>query len=84
MQNPSVMVPRIIERLKAKNEEWRKARSTFNLIWREETEKNYAKSLDHQAAIFKQNDLKLLKPRTIVSFFENLYEEVIFEIFNFS
>lgn len=76
MKNPQVMIPRLIERMRQKDVEWRKNQEVCNRIWREETEKHYAKSLDHQAVIFKQNDLKLLRAKTIVSQFENLYDEV--------
>ncbi|KAM3721596.1 Paired amphipathic helix protein Sin3a [Dirofilaria immitis] len=75
MKNPQVMIPRLIERMRQKDVEWRKNQEVCNRIWREETEKHYAKSLDHQAIIFKQNDLKLLRAKTIISQFENLYDE---------
>uniref|UniRef100_A0A915PT96 Histone deacetylase interacting domain-containing protein n=1 Tax=Setaria digitata TaxID=48799 RepID=A0A915PT96_9BILA len=75
MKNPQIMIPRLIERMRQKDAEWRKNQEVCNRIWREETEKHYAKSLDHQAVIFKQNDLKLLRAKTIVSQFENLYDE---------
>ncbi|EFO25910.1 hypothetical protein LOAG_02581 [Loa loa] len=75
MKNPHVMIPRLIERMRQKDIEWRKNQEVCNRIWREETEKHYAKSLDHQAVVFKQNDLKLLRAKTIVSQFENLYDE---------
>lgn len=76
MKSPQVVIPRLIERMRRKDIEWRKNQEVCNRIWREETEKHYAKSLDHQALIFKQNDLKLLRAKTIVSQFENLYDEV--------
>uniref|UniRef100_A0A5S6PJP6 HDAC_interact domain-containing protein n=1 Tax=Brugia malayi TaxID=6279 RepID=A0A5S6PJP6_BRUMA len=75
MKSPQVMIPRLIERMRQKDVEWRKNQELCNRIWREETEKHYTKSLDHQAVIFKQNDLKLLRAKTIVSQFENLYDE---------
>lgn len=76
MKNPQIMVPRLIERMRQKDVEWRKMQELCNRIWREETEKHYAKSLDHQALSFKQNDLKMLRAKMIVSQFENLYDEV--------
>ncbi|KAG9331276.1 hypothetical protein JZ751_019543 [Albula glossodonta] len=44
--------------LKSKEEEWREAQRGFNRIWREQNEKHYLKSLDHQGINFKQNDTK--------------------------
>lgn len=75
-KNPSVVVPRLIERMHQKDREWRDAQVQFNRVWREQTEKYYAKSLDHQALSFKQNDLKLLRSKMIVHHFETLYDEV--------
>ncbi|KAL3998087.1 Sin3 co-repressor family protein [Acanthocheilonema viteae] len=75
MKNPQVMIPRLIERMRQKDIEWRKNQEICNRIWREETDKHFIKSLDHQSIIFKQNDLKLLRAKTIISQFENLYDE---------
>ncbi|VDN06343.1 unnamed protein product [Thelazia callipaeda] len=74
MKNPQVMVPRLIERMRQKDSEWRKNQEICNRIWRKETEKHYIRSLDHQATVFKQNDLKL-RAKAIISEFENLYDE---------
>ena len=47
-KNPVVAVPLVLRRLRAKEEEWREAQKGFNKRWREENEKYYLKSLDHQ------------------------------------
>lgn len=70
-------------RLKAKEEEWRKAQKSYNKIWREQNEKYYLKSLDHQGINFKQNDVKYLRSKSILNEIETLYEEVIYIIFFF-
>ncbi|KAA8590289.1 hypothetical protein FQN60_014223, partial [Etheostoma spectabile] len=57
-KNPAVSVPIVLKRLKTKEEEWREAQRGFNKIWREQNEKYYLKSLDHQGINFKQNDTK--------------------------
>lgn len=75
-KNPTLVVPRLIERLRSKDNEWREAQAGFNRVWREQTEKYYGKSLDHQALTFKQNDLKLLRSKMIIHNFETLYDEV--------
>lgn len=74
-KNPTLVIPRLIERLRLKDSEWREAQAGFNRVWREQTEKYYAKSLDHQALTFKQNDLKLLRSKMIIHHFETLYDE---------
>lgn len=63
-------------RLKAKEEEWREAQQGFNKIWREQYEKAYLKSLDHQAANFKQNDTKALRSKSLLNEIESVYDEV--------
>ncbi|CAL1277736.1 unnamed protein product [Larinioides sclopetarius] len=74
-KNPASSVPIVLKRLKVKDEEWRKAQKSFNKIWREQNEKYYLKSLDHQGINFKQNDVKLLRSKSILSEIETLYEE---------
>lgn len=56
--NPVVVVPIVYNRLKAKDQEWTKARREWNKAWREVNEKNYYKSLDYQSLNFKTNDKK--------------------------
>ena len=53
----------------------------FNKIWREQNEKYYLKSLDHQGVIFKQNDIRAIRSKALVNEIEALYDEVkyIFE-----
>ncbi|KAB0406654.1 hypothetical protein E2I00_018660, partial [Balaenoptera physalus] len=61
--------------LKAKEEEWREAQQGFNKIWREQYEKAYLKSLDHQAVNFKQNDTKALRSKSLLNEIESVYDE---------
>ena len=63
-------------RLKAKEEEWREAQRNFNRIWREQNEKYYLKSLDHQGINFKQNDIKSIRSKTLLNEIETIYDEV--------
>ena len=53
-KSPNVAVPIVLKRLKAKQEEWREAQRSFNKTWRDQLEKYYLKSLDHQGINFKQ------------------------------
>ncbi|VDN23922.1 unnamed protein product [Gongylonema pulchrum] len=78
MQNPQILVPKLIDRMQKKDEEWRTLRGKCNKVWRCETEKYYAKSLSQQSFTFKQRDYKRLRPRNIISQYENWYEEVSF------
>uniref|UniRef100_A0A915INU6 Histone deacetylase interacting domain-containing protein n=1 Tax=Romanomermis culicivorax TaxID=13658 RepID=A0A915INU6_ROMCU len=74
-KNPYVAVPVILERLKSKEKEWREAQKSFNKLWREQNEKHYWKSLDHQGINFKQNDFKLIRSKALLREIENLYEQ---------
>ncbi|GCC33566.1 SIN3 transcription regulator family member Aa isoform X1 [Chiloscyllium punctatum] len=74
-KNPAVAVPIVLKRLKAKEEEWREAQRGFNKIWREQNEKYYLKSLDHQGINFKQNDTKTLRSKSLLNEIESIYDE---------
>lgn len=74
-KNPLVAVPVVLRRLKAKEEEWREAQKGFNKQWREQNEKYYLKSLDHQGINFKQNDIKALRSKSLFNEIETLYDE---------
>ncbi|XP_043644839.1 uncharacterized protein LOC122614338 isoform X2 [Drosophila teissieri] len=74
-KNPFVAVPIVLKRLKVKEEEWREAQKTFNKQWREQNEKYYLKSLDHQAINFKPNDMKALRSKSLFNEIETLYDE---------
>ncbi|XP_059916267.1 SIN3 transcription regulator family member Aa isoform X1 [Gadus macrocephalus] len=74
-KNPAMSVPIILKRLKVKEEEWREAQRGFNKIWREQNEKYYLKSLDHQGINFKQNDTKVLRSKTLLNEIESIYDE---------
>lgn len=74
-RNPAVAVPVVLRRLKYKEEEWRDAQKGFNKIWREQNEKYYLKSLDYQGINFKQNDVKILRSKSLLNDIETLFEE---------
>uniref|UniRef100_A0A672HW39 Paired amphipathic helix protein Sin3b n=1 Tax=Salarias fasciatus TaxID=181472 RepID=A0A672HW39_SALFA len=74
-RSPATAVPLVLKRLKAKEEEWREAQQGFNKIWREQYEKAYLKSLDHQGVNFKQNDMKALRSKSLLNEIESVYDE---------
>lgn len=80
-KNPQIAVPIVLRRLKAKEEEWREAQKGFNKIWREQNEKYYLKSLDHQGINFKQNDVKALRSKSLFNEIETIYDEVGIHLF---
>lgn len=74
-KNPAVAVPLVLKRLKLKDEEWREAQRSFNKIWREQNEKYYLKSLDHQGLNFKQNDIRQLRSKSLLNDIETIFDE---------
>ena len=74
-RNPVVAVPLVLRRLKAKDAEWREVQKQFNKIWRDQNEKHYLKSLDHQGANFKQNDIRAIRSKALLNEIETLYDE---------
>ena len=71
---PSVAVPVVLARLKAKDEEWRRIQREWNKTWREVDAKNFYKSLDHQGNQFKQNDKKHITAKHFVQHIEGIKE----------
>ena len=74
-RNPVVAVPLVLRRLKAKDEEWREVQKNFNKIWRDQNERYYLKSLDHQYNQFKQSDTRNLRSKSLLNEIETLYDE---------
>jgi paired amphipathic helix protein Sin3a len=66
-ENPVVALPIVVERLKAKDDEWKKAQREWNRVWREQDAKNFYKALDHQGVQFKQNDKKTLAAKSLIA-----------------
>ena len=64
-----------MQRLKEKDDEWKRARASLNKGWKEELERNYEKSLDHRSFYFKQTDKRALTTKTIVASVKALAEE---------
>lgn len=83
-KNPNVAVPVVLRRLKAKEEEWRESQKGFNQQWREQNEKYYLKSLDHQGINFKHVDTKALRSKSLMNQIETIYEEVCDRIYSLS
>lgn len=74
-RNPVVAVPLVLRRLKSKDEEWREVQKNFNKTWRDQNEKYYLKSLDHQSLLFKQSDTRYLRSKSLLNELETLYDE---------
>ncbi|KAF8574590.1 hypothetical protein K439DRAFT_1649744 [Ramaria rubella] len=73
--SPILAFPVVIQRLKQKEEEWKRAQREWNKVWREVDARNYWKSLDHQGVTFKANDKKAITTKAFVSHIELAREE---------
>lgn len=65
--NPVATLPIVLERLKNKDEEWKKAQRDWNRAWREQDAKNFYKALDHQGVQFKTNDKKTIGWKNLIA-----------------
>lgn len=74
-EKPLVALQQVLSRMKEKDTEWQGVRDEYNVIWRDQVEKNYLKSLDHQALTFKANDVKNIRSRGIINQLESAYDE---------
>ncbi|KAG6809875.1 hypothetical protein H0H92_014314 [Tricholoma furcatifolium] len=74
---PGAAVPLLLARLRAKEDEWRRAQREWNKVWREVDARNYVRALDAQGIAFKVLDKKALAARALVSQIEAAREEQI-------
>ncbi|KDR85669.1 hypothetical protein GALMADRAFT_234672 [Galerina marginata CBS 339.88] len=72
---PSVAVPVVLNRLKQKDEEWRRAMREWSRTWKEVDCKNFYKSLDHQGTNFKQNDKKNITAKYFVADIQSIKKQ---------
>jgi len=72
---PWSVVPVLLHRLKAKLEDWKAAQREWEKVWREQTQKNFWKSLDHQSLSVKQNDKRQFQPKSLQNEIQVRYEE---------
>ncbi|THH20510.1 hypothetical protein EW146_g864 [Bondarzewia mesenterica] len=72
---PSVAVPVVVQRLKQKCEDWRRAQKEWGITWRQIESKNFYKSLDHLGINFKANDKKNITTKSFVAEIESLKAE---------
>lgn len=74
-ESPVLAIPIVLKRLKQKEEEWKRSQREWNKVWREVDARNYTKSLDHQAIVFKTSDKKSITTKALVSQIEGAREE---------
>ncbi|CAM9690071.1 unnamed protein product, partial [Phaeothamnion confervicola] len=66
-KNPAGTIPRVLQRLRQKDREWRNARKDLNVQWKSIQKKNYLKSLDRASFFFKAEDKKTFSTRALTA-----------------
>ena len=74
-ERPCHVLPIVLFRLKQKCEEWKASQREWDKIWREQMQKAYWRSLDHQAIASKGVDKKLFVAKHIQTEIQAKHEE---------
>ncbi|CAJ0572371.1 unnamed protein product, partial [Mesorhabditis spiculigera] len=74
-KNPGSAVPRVLERLRQKQNEWKEAKTKMNDIWKEHIEKYFYRAMDHQSNAAKALDAKWMRHKTLIHQIEKLFDE---------
>jgi paired amphipathic helix protein Sin3a len=72
---PWNVVPVLLHRLKCKLEDWKAAQREWEKVWRDQTQKIFWKSLDHQSITVKQLDKRQFQPKSLTNEIQVRYEE---------
>lgn len=72
---PWNVVPVLLHRLKCKLEDWKAAQREWEKVWRDQTQKIFWKSLDHQSITVKQADKRQFQPKSLTNEIQVRYEE---------
>lgn len=72
---PAQVMPVVLNRLKQKLEEWKQVQREWEKVWRDQTQKQFWKSLDHQGIAQKNADKKNFQQKTLTSEIQAKYEE---------
>ncbi|KAF2270735.1 hypothetical protein CC78DRAFT_528469 [Lojkania enalia] len=72
---PWNVIPILLHRLKSKLEDWKAAQREWEKVWREQTQKIFWRSLDHQSLSVKQADKRQFQPKSLQNEIQVRYEE---------
>lgn len=72
---PAQVLPVLLNRLKERLESWKMAQREWEKVWREQTQRMFWKSLDHQAANTKVTDRRQFQTKALQSEIQIRYEE---------
>lgn len=72
---PVAVLPIVLSRLKQKLEEWKQVQREWEKVWRDQINKQFWKSLDHQGLNVRNHDKKIFQQKTLTSEIQAKYEE---------
>ena len=72
---PTAVLPIILGRLKQKLEEWKATQREWEKVWRDQINKQFWRSLDHQGINAKNTDKKNFQQKTLTTEIQAKYEE---------
>ncbi|KAF1830335.1 hypothetical protein BDW02DRAFT_642257 [Decorospora gaudefroyi] len=72
---PWSVVPVLLHRLKTKLEDWKAAQREWEKVWRDQTQKMFWKSLDHQSPTVKAADKRQFMTKSLTNEIQVRYEE---------
>lgn len=72
---PAQVLPVVLQRLKQKLEEWKQVQREWEKVWRDQINKQFWKSLDHQGIAQKNADKKNFQLKTLTNEIQAKYEE---------
>jgi len=75
MVRPAKVAPFLLVRLKEKVEKWKQAQREWEKIWRDQTHKQFWKSLDHQGLSAKADNKRLYQPKALQTEIMAKFEE---------
>lgn len=74
-QKPLGVMPIVLGRLKQKLEEWKSTQREWEKVWRDQINKQFWKSLDHQGINIRSSDKKAFQQKQLTGDIQNKYEE---------
>lgn len=74
-ERPCQVLPIVLFRLKQKLEEWKSCQREWDKVWREQMQRAYWRSLDHQAIATRSTDKKLFIAKNIQQDLQAKFEE---------
>ncbi len=74
-RRPDAVIPVLLGRLKMKCEEWKASQREWEKVWREQTNKIFWKSLDHQGILGRTADKRQFQPKVLQTEIHVKWEE---------